>query len=145
MLSFTISKSVVLKADLNTDKIRYRPVEDELRRKKLSSIAIGSVSYKCAARINSAVSICCNHVTSRKYNVTSRRVENYEVPLTVFQLKTTTADNLVVSRITPQWFDINTLSEIVEFNFINMETDQPLVLNGVCAVMIGVFFKYLVP
>ena len=141
MLSFTISKSVVLKADLNTDKIRYHPVEDELRRKKLSYIAIGSVSYKCAARINSAVSICCNHVTSRKYNVTSRRVENYEVPLTVFQLKTTTADNLVVSRITPQWFDINTLSEIVEFNFINMETDQPLVLNGVCDVMIGVFFK----
>ena len=141
MLSFTISKSVVLKADLNTDKIRYRPVEDELRRKKLSYIAIGSVSYKCAARINSAVSICCNHVTSRKYNVTSRRVENYEVPLTVFQLKTTTADNLVVSRITPQWFDINTLSEIVEFNFINIETDQPLVLNGVCDVMIGVFFK----
>ena len=43
MLSFTISKSVVLKGDIKSEKIRYYPVEDELRRKKLSSIAIGNV------------------------------------------------------------------------------------------------------
>ena len=141
MLAFTISKSVVLKADLNSAKILYYPVEDELRRKKLSYIAISSVSYKCAARINSAVSISCNHVTARKYNVNSRRLENNELPLTIFQLKTTTQDNIVTSRITPQWFEINTLSEIVEFNFINIETDTSLVLNGVCDVMLGVFFK----
>ena len=115
MLPFTISKSVVLKGDLKNDKLFYKPVEDELRRKKLSYIAISSVSYKCAARINSAVSISCNHVTSRKYNVNSRRIENYELPLTIFQLKTTAQDNIVVSRITPQWFEINTLSEILEF------------------------------
>ena len=141
MLPFTISKSVVLKGDLKNDKLFYKPVEDELRRKKLSYIAISSVSYKCAARINSAVSISCNHVTSRKYNVNSRRIENYELPLTIFQLKTTGQDNIVVSRITPQWFEINTLSEILEFNFINMETDQTLVLNAVCDVIVGVFFK----
>ena len=71
----------------------------------------------------------------------SRRLENYELPLTIFQLKTTAQDNIVVSRITPQWFEINTLSEILEFNFINMETDQTLVLNAVCDVIVGVFFK----
>ena len=80
-------------------------------------------------------------MTARKYNVNSRRLENYELPLTIFQLKTTTQDNIVASRITPQWFEINTLSEILEFNFINMETDQTLVLNAVCDVIVGVFFK----
>ena len=141
MLSIVVSKSIVLKANLQNEKLVYRPIEDEFRR-RFSYIAINGVSYKCATRVNSAIVITCNHVTGRKFNDEQKRVENYEVPLTTFQLKSSTvADHLSVSRITPVWYNINTLSELLQFSFTNMETNHPLELTGECVIMLCVLFR----
>ena len=141
MLSVIVSKSIVLKANLQSEKLVYRPIEDEFQR-RLSYISISGVSYKYATRANSAIAISCNHVTSRKFNNEQKRIENYEVPLTIFQLKSTSvADNLMVSRITPVWYNINTLSEFLEFNFTNIETEQPFIPAGECIIMLCVLFR----
>ena len=142
MLSIVVSKSIVLKANLQSEKLVYRPIEDEFQR-RLSYIAISGVSYKYASHVNSALAISCNHVTARKFNNEQKRIENYEVPLTTFQVKSSNStDNLTVQRITPVWFNINTLSENLEFSFRNIETDQPFVALGECLVMVTVVFKW---
>ena len=121
MLPVTVTKSIVLKGNFK-DKIIYYPVEDEFQT-KFCYIAIGSVSYRCQARINTVAALTCNYVTGHRYSVTQRTVENYELPLTVFQMKTTTAENISVTRITPVWYNINTRSEKVEFSVSNLETN----------------------
>ena len=74
--------------------------------------------------------------------ISSSGQKNYEVPLTIFQLKSTNvADNLMVSRITPVWYNINTLSEFLEFNFTNIETEQPFIPAGECIIMLCVLFR----
>ena len=141
MLSIVVSKSVLLKANLQSEKLVYRAIEDEFQR-RLSHIAISAVSYKYASRVNSAIAVSCNHVTARKFNNEQKRIENYEVPLTTFQLKSSNvADSLTVTRITPVWYNINTLSEMLEFSFTNIETNQPFVPIGECLVMLTVVFK----
>ena len=124
LLPVTVTKSVILKGHWK-DKIVYYPIEDEFQT-KFSYLAIGSVSYRCQSRINTAVALTCNYVTGHRYNVTEKRVENYELPLTVFQIKTTAAENISVTRITPVWFNINTRSEKLEFSLTNTETDLAL-------------------
>ena len=141
MLSIVVSKSIILKANLQSEKLVYRPVEEEFQR-RFSYIAINGVSYKNATRVNSALALSCNHVTGRKFNNEQKRIEIYEVPLTTFQLKSSSAaDNLTVSRITPVWYNINTLSELLEFSFTNMETDQPFKPLGECVIFVCVLFK----
>ena len=141
MLSIVVSKSVLLKANLQSEKLVYRAIEDEFQR-RLSHIAISAVSYKYTSRVNSAIAVSCNHVTARKFNNEQKRIENYEVPLTTFQLKSSNvADNLTVTRITPVWYNINTLSEMLEFSFTNIETNQPFVPIEECLVMLTVVFK----
>ena len=141
MISFSASKSIILKTNTPSKSITYVPVEDEFQ-KKISNIAVGNISYRCQPRINCCVAVTSNFVTSRRYNNIEKRIENYEVPLAVFQLKTTGAENVSVTRITPIWFDLNSKSEKLEFSLINMENDQKLELpQGVCTIMLGVFFK----
>ena len=47
MLSIVVSKSIILKANLQSEKLVYRPVEEEFQR-RFSYIAINGVSYKNA-------------------------------------------------------------------------------------------------
>ena len=127
MLPVTVTKSIVLKGNFK-DKIIYYPVEDEFQT-KYSFLAIGNVSYRCQARVNGAAALTCNYITGRRYNVTEKRVESYELPLTVFQVKTTTPENISVTRITPVWFNINTRSEKLEFSVCNIETKLPFAIE----------------
>jgi hypothetical protein len=140
-LLLSVTKSVVLKANLKSESIIYRPIEDEFRRKQLCCLAITSVSYCCEEPINAAIAITANHVTGRKFDSKQKRIENYELPLLVFQLKTTTAENVIVSRISPVWFDINTLSETLEFSFNELLTEKPLAPRQNCIISIGVCFR----
>ena len=127
MLPVIVSKSVLLEGNLN-DKILYYPIEDEFQT-KYSFLAIGNVSYRCQGKVNAAASLTCNYVTGHRYSITEKRIENYELPLTVFQVKTTTAETISVTRITPVWFQINTRSEKLEFSVCNIETKLPFAIE----------------
>ena len=129
MQTVLVTKSVILKGPLSKKTVYY-PIEDEFQT-KFSSIALGSVSYRCQARqVNAAAALSCNYVTGHRYNEREKRVENYELPLTVFQLKSSTAEAITVSRITPVWYNINTLSEKLEFSLVNIETDLSFPIEG---------------
>ena len=138
MQPWIVAKSIYLKANLSTETLSYRPVEDEFV-KKFGYLAIGNVSFKTQARLNHAVAITCNYCTERRFNVNEKRVETYKVPLTVFQLKSSPPANVQVFRITPIWFHINTLAETLKFSCENIETGEDLTEN--CLIMISVFFK----
>ena len=69
MLSVIVSKSIVLKANLQSEKLVYRPIEDEFQR-RLSYISISGVSYKYATRANSVIAISCRQSNGVK-NYTS--------------------------------------------------------------------------
>ena len=141
MYSFSASKSIILKSSTPSQLIIYRPVEDEFQ-KNVSAVAVGNISYRCLARINCCVAITCNFVTGRRYNNIEKRIENYEVPLTVFQLKTTGPENVSVSRITPIWFNFNAKSENLQFSLVNAENNEKLeIQENVFTIMLGIFFK----
>ena len=138
MQPWIVAKSIYLRANLNTEKLFYKPVEDEFVR-KFAYLSIGNVSFKSEVRLNIAVAVTCNYCTERRYNFQSKRVETYKVPLTVFQLKSTPPAVVQVFRVTPIWFPITTLVETLEFSFENMETGEEVRDN--CVMMISVFFK----
>lgn len=126
MLPVIVTKSIVLQGNFK-DKIIYYPIEDEFQT-KYSLLAIGNVSYRCQPKVNVAAVVTCNYVTGHRYSVTEKRVENYELPLTVFQLKTTT-ESVSVTRITPVWYHINSRSEKLLFSVYDAETELPLTIE----------------
>ena len=139
MQTWVVSKSIYLSGNLNGERLFYKPIEVEFVR-KFSCLSVGNVSFKTEARLNSAVAISCNYCTEHRFNFREKGVEIYQVPLTVFQLKSTPPPlTLQVFRITPIWFPITSLAETLEFSFENLETGQELKDN--CLMMITEFFK----
>ena len=139
MQTWVVSKSIYLSGNLNGERLFYKPVEDEFL-KKFSCLAVGNVTFKTEARLNSAVAVTCNYCTERRFNFREKRVETYQVPLTVFQIKSSPPPaTLQVYRITPIWFPINNLAETLEFSFENLENAQEVKDN--CSIMMTVFFK----
>ena len=133
-----VRKSVIVKGNLSSEKFCYRPVESEFVN-KFSFIAIHTVSFRSNRKLNKAIAIKCNFVTENRFNPVNKRLESYEMPLAVFQMKTSGLDSLTVTRMTPIWFKLNALSENLEFQFENIEDDSPC--DDDCLVMISVFFK----
>lgn len=123
--SFSVTKSVVIKGAILDSQLIYQPIQDEFQT-RFGFIAIGNISFRCQDRINVAASITCNFVTSNRYNESQKRIESYEVPLTVFNLKQA---EISVTRVTPIWFPLNTMCEKMEFRVNNIETDSRLNLQ----------------
>ena len=138
MQTWVVSKSIYLSGNLNGDRLFYKPVEDEFL-KKFSCLAVGNVSFKTEARLNYAVGVTCNYCTEHRFNFREKRVETYQVPLTVFQLKSTPPTTIQVFRITPVWFPITCLAERLEFSFENLENTAEVKED--CFMMMTIFFK----
>lgn len=138
MQQWLVSKSIVVKTNLTSASFSYRPIEDEFF-KKFTFIAVGNISYRSSKKLNICAAITCNFVTERRYNLSEKRIEPYEVPLTVFQLKTSVTDTLQVFRITPIWFQMNSHSELMDFSIINLENNQRVIED--CEIIVTVFLK----
>jgi len=133
-------KSICLKGNLQNGPIIYRPypVNEFTSGKWL--ISINSILFESAIELSTTCAVTCNFSTSQK-RTKRGEITGYEMPLTVFHLKTTTSARRSIFRFTPVYYPMNSVSDELQISLLDIfaDNDVPLKLN--CDLVVQILFQ----
>lgn len=135
-------KSVLVRANLETEQLKYKLVRPAEFGVGLWNIALASVSYESNLPLNFQAYVTCNVVTGKTYNANYELIDYYQ-PLATFYVDSNPRSSKKQVQFSPMWFPINSPYEDIIFTVINLSTDIPVTVN--CEMIFNVLFQNLRP